>query len=298
MTTNKDEYGKAHRQLMTLTEHPKEALEIVFAGDHHANDAIVLLHGAVMNYKIMSVFEKYLHHTQLIYINCPGRGQSTEIDRQTHDLSDYATRINEALVRIVRDQQIHQLAIIGYSMGGLLATKLARYNTLPISHLIYLNSAAKMDYKEIRLTKLLTEMTKEMTPNPKDGIIKSIPEYVLDKGISDKYKQEDTKQFTKYFAPLDAMITDLQYTLKTNYIEDIALINHMPDILFLLGEEDVIFPNKDSKETIEMFKAHGAKVKSVTYPGVGHLDFLRVLDREEGGQLGSIEYNINHWLWG
>lgn len=298
MTTNKDEYGKAHRQLMTLREHPEEALEIVFAGDHRANDAIVLLHGAVMNYKIMSVFEKYLHHTQLIYINCPGRGQSTEVDRQTHDLSDYATRINEALVRIVRDQQIHQLAIIGYSMGGLLATKLARYNTLPISHLIYLNSAAKMDYKEIRLTKLLTEMTKEMTPNPKDGIIKSIPEYVLDKGISDKYKQEDTKQFTKYFAPLEAMITDLQYTLKTNYIEDIALIDHMPDILFLLGEEDVIFPNKDSKETIEMFKAHGAKVKSVTYPDVGHLDFLRVLDREEGGQLGSIEYNINYWLWG
>ncbi|MBI5974483.1 alpha/beta hydrolase [Staphylococcus canis] len=284
------------RQIMTLTQHDNDQLEIFSTGSAHPRRAIVLLHGAVMNYKIMTVFEKYLHDEQLIFINCPGRGESTALNRKTHDLSDYATRINEALVNIVQSRQIEQLAIIGYSMGGLIATKLAGYNTLPITHLVYLNSAAKIDYKEIRVTKLLAEAIKEMTPNTKDGMIKSIPEYVLEKGISKKYKNEKDINFMNYFAPIDAMVTDLQYTLNTNYLEDINHIEHMPDILFLLGQEDVIFPNKDSEESIERFKAHGARVKSIVYPDVGHLDFLRVLDREENGHLGSIEYHINHWL--
>ncbi|REH86968.1 alpha/beta fold hydrolase [Staphylococcus felis] len=289
-------HSNYEHNVMTLTKHQDDQLEIVSTGKKQSKYAIVLLHGAVMNYKIMTVFEKYLHDVRLIFINCPGRGQSTTLNRKDHDLSDYATRVNEALVNIVETEHIEKLAIIGYSMGGLIATKLAGYNTLPITHLIYLNSAAKIDYKEIRISKLMTEVIKEMTPDTNDGMIKSIPEYVLERGTSKKYKNQKDIDFLNYFAPINAMITDLQYTLNTNYLDDIDCIQQMPDILFLLGEEDVIFPNKDSKETIERFEARGAKVKSIIYPDVGHLDFLRVLDREDDGQLGSIEYHLNHWL--
>ncbi|MDU0481142.1 alpha/beta fold hydrolase [Staphylococcus chromogenes] len=277
-----------------LSQHGDDILEMVTIGNHESENVIVLLHGAIMNYKIMTVFAKYLHHAKLIFINSPGRGKSSALTRMDHNLEDYATRINEALQLELAGSQIKRMAMIGYSMGGLIATKLAGYNTLPITHLIYLNSAAKIDYKELRLSKLFYELIKDIKPDQQDGMIKSIPEFILEQGVSKKHN--DKFNFTEYLAPVDAMITDLMYTLKADYLEDIDKIEHMPKVLFLLGEDDVIFPNKDSAITVEKFEARNAEVKSIIYPEVGHLDFLRVLDQDAGNNLGSIEYNINMWL--
>ncbi|MDU0452367.1 alpha/beta fold hydrolase [Staphylococcus chromogenes] len=277
-----------------LSQHGDDILEMVTIGNHESENVIVLLHGAIMNYKIMTVFAKYLHHAKLIFINSPGRGKSSALTRMDHNLEDYATRINEALQLELAGSQIKRMAMIGYSMGGLIATKIAGYNTLPITHLIYLNSAAKIDYKELRLSKLFYELIKDIKPDQQDGMIKSIPEFILEQGVSKKHN--DKFNFTEYLAPVDAMITDLMYTLKADYLEDIDKIEHMPKVLFLLGEDDVIFPNKDSAITVEKFEARNAEVKSIIYPEVGHLDFLRVLDQGAGNNLGSIEYNINMWL--
>lgn len=277
-----------------LSQHGDDILEMVTIGNHESENVIVLLHGAIMNYKIMTVFAKYLHHAKLIFINSPGRGKSSALTRMDHNLEDYATRINEALQLELAGSQIKRMAMIGYSMGGLIATKIAGYNTLPITHLIYLNSAAKIDYKELRLSKLFYELIKDIKPDQQDGMIKSIPEFILEQGVSKKHN--DKFNFTEYLAPVDAMITDLMYTLKADYLEDIDKIEHMPKVLFLLGEDDVIFPNKDSAITVEKYEARNAEVKSIIYPEVGHLDFLRVLDQDAGNNLGSIEYNINMWL--
>ena len=277
-----------------LSQHGDDILEMVTIGNHESENVIVLLHGAIMNYKIMTVFAKYLHHAKLIFINSPGRGKSSALTRMDHNLEDYATRINEALQLELARSQIKRMAMIGYSMGGLIATKIAGYNTLPITHLIYLNSAAKIDYKELRLSKLFYELIKDIKPDQQDGMIKSIPEFILEQGVSKKHN--DKFNFTEYLAPVDAMITDLMYTLKADYLEDIDKIEHMPKVLFLLGEDDVIFPNKDSAITVEKFEARNAEVKSIIYPEVGHLDFLRVLDQGAGNNLGSIEHNINMWL--
>lgn len=277
-----------------LSQHGDDILEMVTIGNHESENVIVLLHGAIMNYKIMTVFAKYLHHAKLIFINSPGRGKSSALTRMDHNLEDYATRINEALQLELAGSQIKRMAMIGYSMGGLIATKIAGYNTLPITHLIYLNSAAKIDYKELCLSKLFYELIKDIKPDQQDGMIKSIPEFILEQGVSKKHN--DKFNFTEYLAPVDAMITDLMYTLKADYLEDIDKIEHMPKVLFLLGEDDVIFPNKDSAITVEKFEARNAEVKSIIYPKVGHLDFLRVLDQDAGNNLGSIEYNINMWL--
>ncbi|RIM23566.1 alpha/beta hydrolase [Staphylococcus chromogenes] len=277
-----------------LSQHGDDILEMVTIGNHESENVIVLLHGAIMNYKIMTVFAKYLHHAKLIFINSPGRGKSSALTRMDHNLEDYATRINEALQLELAGSQIKRMAMIGYSMGGLIATKIAGYNTLPITHLIYLNSAAKIDYKELRLSKLFYELIKDIKPDQQDGMIKSIPEFILEQGVSKKHN--DKFNFTEYLATVDAMITDLMYTLKADYLEDIDKIEHMPKVLFLLGEDDVIFPNKDSAITVEKFEARNAEVKSIIYPEVGHLDFLRVLDQDAGNNLGSIEYNINMWL--
>ncbi|PCF43907.1 alpha/beta fold hydrolase [Staphylococcus delphini] len=280
--------------IMKLSQSNDAELEVAIMGEQETDKAVVLLHGAIMNYKIMTIFAKYIHDVKLIFINCPGRGKSTSLERQDYDLSEYAKRINEALVNIVEASHISEMSMIGYSMGGLIATKLAGYNTLPIKHLIYLNSAAKIDYKELRFSKLLYEIMKDVKPGEQNEMINSIPEFVLSQGVSKK--QKEGFNFSQYFAPMETMITDLMYTLRADYLADIDEIKEMPKVLFLLGEDDVIFPNKDSKITHEKFEALGADVQSIIYPDVGHLDFLRVLDDSSIAEQGSMTYHINQLL--
>ncbi|EGQ3097582.1 alpha/beta hydrolase [Staphylococcus pseudintermedius] len=280
--------------IMKLSQSNDAGLEVAIMGKQEADKAVVLLHGAIMNYKIMTIFAKYIHDVKLIFINCPGRGKSTSLERQDYDLSEYAKRINEALVTIVEASHISEMSMIGYSMGGLIATKLAGYNTLPIKHLIYLNSAAKIDYKELRFSKLLYEIMKDVKPGERNEMINSIPEFVLSQGVSKK--QKEGFNFSQYFAPMETMITDLMYTLRADYLADIDKIKEMPKVLFLLGEDDVIFPNKDSKITHEKFEALGADVQSIIYPDVGHLDFLRVLDDSSIAEQDSMTYHINQLL--
>ncbi|EGQ2711063.1 alpha/beta hydrolase [Staphylococcus pseudintermedius] len=280
--------------IMKLSQSNDAGLEVAIMGEQETDKAVVLLHGAIMNYKIMTIFAKYIHDVKLIFINCPGRGKSTSLERQDYDLSEYAKRINEALVTIVEASHISEMSMIGYSMGGLIATKLAGYNTLPIKHLIYLNSAAKIDYKELRFSKLLYEIMKDVKPGERNEMINSIPEFVLSQGVSKK--QKEGFNFSQYFAPMETMITDLMYTLRADYLADIDKIKEMPKVLFLLGEDDVIFPNKDSKITHEKFEALGADVQSIIYPDVGHLDFLRVLDDSSIAEQDSMTYHINQLL--
>ncbi|PNZ38826.1 alpha/beta hydrolase [Staphylococcus lutrae] len=280
--------------IKTLRHAEAAQLEIVTMGDPHADKAIVLLHGAIMNYKIMTIFAKYFDEAQLIFINAPGRGESSSIERNDYDLSEYALRMNEVLVEWVETSQIQEMSMIGYSMGGLIATKLASYNQLPIKKLIYLNSAAKIDYKELRFSKLLYELMKDVKPGDQGTMGQSIPNFILGQGVSKKH--HDTFNFTQYLAPLETMVTDLMYTLRADYLADIQRIEHLPDVLFLLGEDDVIFPNKDSQLTYETYEALGAKVKAIVYPEVGHLDFLRVLDQTNDPHQGSIVYHIHRWL--
>ncbi|EIX6318893.1 alpha/beta hydrolase [Staphylococcus pseudintermedius] len=280
--------------IMKLSQSNDAGLEVAIMGKQETDKAVVLLHGAIMNYKIMTIFAKYIHDVKLIFINCPGRGKSTSLERQDYDLSEYAKRINKALVTIVEASHISEMSMIGYSMGGLIATKLAGYNTLPIKHLIYLNSAAKIDYKELRFSKLLYEIMKDVKPGERNEMINSIPEFVLSQGVSKK--QKEGFNFSQYFAPMETMITDLMYTLRADYLADIDKIKEMPKVLFLLGEDDVIFPNKDSKITHEKFEALGADVQSIIYPDVGHLDFLRVLDDSSIAEQDSMTYHINQLL--
>ncbi|EHD0797160.1 alpha/beta hydrolase [Staphylococcus pseudintermedius] len=280
--------------IMKLSQSNDAGLEVAIMRKQETDKAVVLLHGAIMNYKIMTIFAKYIHDVKLIFINCPGRGKSTSLERQDYDLSEYAKRINEALVTIVEASHISEMSMIGYSMGGLIATKLAGYNTLPIKHLIYLNSAAKIDYKELRFSKLLYEIMKDVKPGERNEMINSIPEFVLSQGVSKK--QKEGFNFSQYFAPMETMITDLMYTLRADYLADIDKIKEMPKVLFLLGEDDVIFPNKDSKITHEKFEALGADVQSIIYPDVGHLDFLRVLDDSSIAEQDSMTYHINQLL--
>lgn len=89
-----------------LKQFEGEYSEVAYAGDSQADDVIVFIHGALLTYKIMTMFEPYFRDYKLIFINCPSRGKSSDLDRDTHTLDDYAARIYDVLTQIVKEQQI------------------------------------------------------------------------------------------------------------------------------------------------------------------------------------------------
>ena len=67
--------------------------------------------------------------------------------------------VYDVLTQIVKEQQIKELSIVGYSMGGMIATRylsIIHYQ----SHLIYLHSAAKITPDASMLARLFTSESK------------------------------------------------------------------------------------------------------------------------------------------
>lgn len=51
----------------TLKHYDHEQSEVVFAGDRSSSDIIVFIHGAMMTYRIMAMFEPYFREYQMIF---------------------------------------------------------------------------------------------------------------------------------------------------------------------------------------------------------------------------------------
>ena len=137
-------------QRYELKQFKGEHIEVAFAGNRDADKT----------YRIMLLFEPYFRDNNLIFVNCPSRGESSNIVREQHTLDDYSERINDVLSQVIETYGIKNLVIIGYSMGGMIGTRLLKFNTLPISHLVYLNSAARITPNQSMLSRLFTSNSK------------------------------------------------------------------------------------------------------------------------------------------
>ena len=263
-------------QLYQLNNYENEQSEVIYAGNPNSKEVIVFIHGALLTYKIMTMFEPYMREYKLIFINCPSRGKSSEIERDNHTLDDYSERVYDVLSQIVTEQQLSELKVVGYSMGGMIATRLLKFNTLPISHLIYLNSAAKITPDGSMLARLFTSDSKRDILKDEINAVKNLPQYILDKTIF--AQKENAIELFQFVAPIKTIITDILYTINADYLPDIEEIETFPKILFMSGKEDQIIPYTDSLATLEQFKAYGGTTKEIVYEGIGHLDFPSVLE--------------------
>ena len=275
-------------QLYQLNNYENEQSEVIYGGNPNSKEVIVFIHGALLTYKIMTMFEPYMREYKLIFINCPSRGKSSEIERDNHTLDDYSERVYDVLSQIVTEQQLSEITVVGYSMGGMIATRLLKFNTLPISHLIYLNSAAKITPDGSMLARLFTSDSKREI-----NAVKNLPQYILDKTIF--AQKENAIELFQFVAPIKTIITDILYTINADYLPDIEEIETFPKILFMSGKEDQIIPYTDSQATLEQFKAYGGTTKEIVYEGIGHLDFPSVLETKPDQELGVVDH-IKQWI--
>mgnify|MGYP001943787089 FL=1 len=108
-------------------------------------------------------------------------------------------------------------------------------------------------------------------------------------------QKENALDLVQFIAPIKTIITDMIYTINTDYLPDIDEIKQFPKILFMSGKEDQIIPYTDSQATLEKFKALGGETKEVIYPGIGHIDFPSVLETQSDGQTGVVD-EIKAWI--
>ncbi|KAB7645076.1 alpha/beta hydrolase [Staphylococcus sp. B2-b] len=280
-------------QLYQLNNYENEQSEVIYGGNPNSKEVIVFIHGALLTYKIMTMFEPYMREYKLIFINCPSRGKSSEIERDNHTLDDYSERVYDVLSKIVTEQQLSEITVVGYSMGGMIATRLLKFNTLPISHLIYLNSAAKITPDGSMLARLFTSDSKRDILKDEINAVKNLPQYILDKTIF--AQKENAIELFQFVAPIKTIITDILYTINADYLPDIEEIETFPKILFMSGKEDQIIPYTDSQATLEQFKAYGGTTKEIVYEGIGHLDFPSVLETKPDQELGVVDH-IKQWI--
>lgn len=280
-------------QLYQLNNYENEQSEVIYAGNPNSKEVIVFIHGALLTYKIMTMFEPYMREYKLIFINCPSRGKSSEIERDNHTLDDYSERVYDVLSQIVTEQHLSEIKVVGYSMGGMIATRLLKFNKLPISHLIYLNSAAKITPDGSMLARLFTSDSKRDILKDEIDAVKNLPQYILDKTIF--AQKENAIELFKFVAPIKTIITDILYTINADYLPDIEDIETFPKILFMSGKEDQIIPYTDSLATLEQFKAYGGTTKEIVYEGIGHLDFPSVLETKSDQELGVVDH-IKQWI--
>lgn len=280
-------------QLYQLNNYENEQSEVIYGGNPNSKEVIVFIHGALLTYKIMIMFEPYMREYKLIFINCPSRGKSSEIERDNHTLDDYSERVYDVLSQIVTEQQLSEITVVGYSMGGMIATRLLKFNTLPISHLIYLNSAAKITPDGSMLARLFTSDSKRDILKDEINAVKNLPQYILDKTIF--AQKENAIELFQFVAPIKTIITDILYTINADYLPDIEEIETFPKILFMSGKEDQIIPYTDSQATLEQFKAYGGTTKEIVYEGIGHLDFPSVLETKPDQELGVVDH-IKQWI--
>ncbi|KTW19869.1 alpha/beta hydrolase [Staphylococcus warneri] len=280
-------------QLYQLNNYENEQSEVIYAGNPNSKEVIVFIHGALLTYKIMTMFAPYMREYKLIFINCPSRGKSSEIERDNHTLDDYSERVYDVLSQIVTEQQLSEIKVVGYSMGGMIATRLLKFNTLPISHLIYLNSAAKITPDGSMLARLFTSDSKRDILKDEINAVKNLPQYILDKTIF--AQKENAIELFQFVAPIKTIITDILYTINADYLPDIEEIETFPKILFMSGKEDQIIPYTDSLATLEQFKAYGGTTKEIVYEGIGHLDFPSVLETKPDQELGVVDH-IKQWI--
>lgn len=280
-------------QLYQLNNYENEQSEVIYAGNPNSKEVIVFIHGALLTYKIMTMFEPYMREYKLIFINCPSRGKSSEIERDNHTLDDYSERVYDVLSQIVTEQHLSEIKVVGYSMGGMIATRLLKFNTLPISHLIYLNSAAKITPDGSMLARLFTSDSKRDILKDEIDAVKNLPQYILDKTIF--AQKENAIELFKFVAPIKTIITDILYTINADYLPDIEDIETFPKILFMSGKEDQIIPYTDSQATLEQFKIYGGTTREIVYEGIGHLDFPSVLETKSDQELGVVDH-IKQWI--
>jgi len=213
---------------------------------------LIMLHGWGQNVSSFWPLVGLLKNDFTLYlIDLPGFGRS-ESPKKTFGVSDYA----EIIHAFIKDQKIEKPILLGHSLGGRIAIKLAADNHLIIEKLILEGSAGitrvSSPLKNVSL--FLAKIFKYTVPNIFN--LKTKLRYKVYKKLESDY--------------LDVL--EMKETFKKLLSEDLSndLLRISIDSLLLWGEKDRAVPLSDAKRMYQQID----KAKLVIFEDIGHFPHL------------------------
>ena len=100
---------------------------------------------------------------------------------------------------MVEEQQIHELSIVGYSMGGMIATRLLNTILSPLL-ILFIYIAPKITPDASMLARLFTNNSKRDILKDEVKAVKNLPQYILNKTIY--AHKENALDLIQFVAPI------------------------------------------------------------------------------------------------
>ena len=226
-----------------------------------AGPACILLHGFLENLSIWDTLTERLKvNHKVICIDLPGHGQSDVLDGK-HGIAGIAN----AVLKIVKKENLDKVDLVGHSMGGYVALAFAKANIEKVNGLLLLNSTPTAD-------------DEQRVANRKHGIVMAEKNYkaIVKMSIANLFALKNRKKLEQEIENLkeEALKTPLK-----GYIAGQEAMMKRPDLsnfwkettlkkAMLLGEDDTLI------EAFEIKKAFIHKVPEITILSGGHVLLL------------------------
>ncbi len=245
-------------------------------------EPLLLIHGANIGWAQWYRNIASLSKLFTVYaIDLPGSGNSTKIDYENYDIED-------AFVKTVKDfiilKKLSKLNIVGHSIGGFIALKLAFDMKDKIKKIVLVNPIGLIDYMPISqlplslnfFAKFLTKTALKPTRKNIGNFLRSVllnKEAITEEFIT-YYHANITRDFITH--PIMLMHSLIKGTrMKRNLVLKDKLTSVFQPTLIILGDSDKMIPSDKVVKAYSLIPNFEVKV----YENTGHVPSLEQSDR-------------------
>lgn len=226
---------------------------------------LVLLHGWGMNGDVWeSVVPSLAKNYRVTVVDLPGHGRSVD-DVGSYSLSDVARQVMEVTPT--------GATLIGWSMGGLVATQMVLDNPDAINGLVLIASTPKFVRDDTWPEGMEAEVLDSFAGDLRGDYRSTVKRFIAIQAIGSENPREEQRILRdRVFRHGDPAIAALEGGLNILHNTDLRsrLAEIKTPILMLTGEHDSLF----RQQAVERIRHLNSNVKLVVIKGAGHAPFL------------------------
>jgi pimeloyl-[acyl-carrier protein] methyl ester esterase len=230
---------------------------------------LVFLHGWGMNGDVWeSVVPLLAESYRVTVVDLPGHGRSVDVGVDKpgkYSLKDLAEQVLEVTPP--------NAALVGWSMGGLVATQLVLDNPGTVNGLVLVSSSPKFVRDNSWPDGMEAEVLDSFAGNLREDYRNTIKRFIAIQAMgSDNPREEQRVLRDRVFRHGDPQIAALEGGLKILHEADFRsrLTEIKPPMLLLTGEHDSLFRRQAAEQT----QLLNGNSKLVVIKGAGHAPFL------------------------
>lgn len=225
--------------------------------------ALVLLHGFLESKAIFETFTGELKHKfTALAIDLPGHGES-DLLAERHSMQLMA----DAVKAVLTNENIHEIVLLGHSMGGYVALQLAAESKISVKGLVLFHSHAAADSEP---TKVNRQRTIEIVKKNRGGFISQFIPDLFDQRFVGNYSSAISQLQSLALGMSAEGISAALAGMRDREDRTAFLASTDIPVLFIIGKQDSRMPFMQLLEQASL-PAHS---EIVLLDKVGHMGFI------------------------